>query len=94
MEAALGKIPDLASQKTSKNLSTGVVIVTQVVTWAVLAIEGMTVGGTIPSLMVTVAVAELAGLVYLRPILDALAVVVVVPARVGLNRLFHQIYVN
>lgn len=94
MEAALGKIPVLASQKTSKNLSTGVVIVTQVVTWAVLAIEGMTVGGTIPSLMVTVAVAEPAGLVYPRPTLEALAVVVVVPARVGLSHLFHQIYVD
>lgn len=95
MEAALGKIPVLlASQKTAKNLSTEVVIVIQVVAWAVSAIEGMTVGGTTPSLTVAVAVVELAGLVYPRPILDALAVVVVELARVALTRLFHQIYVD
>ena len=94
MEGALGRIPVLlAPQKTSKNLSSVVVIVSRVVAWAASAIEGMTVGGTKPSLMVAVAVAELADLVYPRPILDALAVVVV-PARVGLSRLFHQIYVD
>jgi hypothetical protein len=95
VEAALGKIPVLlASQKTAKNLSTEIVIVIQVVAWAVSAIEGMTVGGTIPSLTATVAVAELAGLVYPRPILDALAAAAVVPAKVGLSRLFRRVYVN
>jgi len=82
----------LASQKTSKNSSTVVVTVSRVVTWAASAIEGMTDGGTKPSLTVAVAVAELAGLVYPRPILAVLAVVVMEVA--GLSRLFHQIYVN
>ena len=91
MEAALGRIPVLlAPQKTSKNLSSVVGIVSRVVAWAALAIEGMTVGGTKPSLTVAVAVAELAGLVYPRPILDVLAVVVL--AVVGVSR--HLIYVN
>ena len=77
MEGALGRIPVLlAPQKTSKNLSSVVVIVSRVVAWAASAIEGMTVGGTKPSLMVAVAVAELADLVYPRPILDVLVVVV------------------
>jgi hypothetical protein len=91
VEAALGKTSVLlASRETAKNLSTEVVIVTQVAAWAVLAVEGMNVGGTTPSLTVEVAVAELAGLVYPRPILDALAVVVVVLA----SHLFRRIYVN
>lgn len=91
MEAVLGRTPVLASQKTSKGLSTVTGVACQALARAVSAIEGMTVGGTIPSL--TVAVVELADLVFPRQILDVLVVVVVL-TRVGLSCLFHQIYVN
>jgi len=93
VEAVLGRTPVLlALQKTSKGLSTVVGVVCRVVTREVPVIEGMTVGGTIPSLTVAVAVVESADLVCPRQILDVLAVVV--PTRVVSSRLFHQIYAN
>jgi hypothetical protein len=87
VEAVLGRTPVLlASLKTSKGLSTVAQVVSWVVARAASAVEGMTVGCTIPSLKVAVAVVELADLVCPRQTLD-------VPT-VGLSRLFHQIYVN
>lgn len=95
-EAAPGRMTGhLALQKTSKNSSIVAGIESRVVAEAESAIEEMTFGGTIPWPTVVAAVAALAGLVYPRPILDVLAVVVlavVVMAAVGLRRLLNQIW--